>query len=114
MPVRSIDAELDTTMSQPPTPAKPSGGTVGSEPQGVPTYQELLDEALEETFPASDPISPSAAMAAEKRISTDRDETDWTLKPGSEAAPQAESDKSPFPTTESVKKAEEDEKSEGG
>lgn len=48
----------------------------------VPTYQELLDEALDETFPASDPISPSAAMAAEKRISTAKDDTDWTLKPG--------------------------------
>jgi hypothetical protein len=48
----------------------------------VPTYQELLDEALDETFPASDPISPTAAMAAEKRIRTDKDETDWTLRPG--------------------------------
>jgi hypothetical protein len=48
----------------------------------VPTYQELLDEALDETFPASDPISPSAAMAAEKRIRTDKDATDWALKPG--------------------------------
>lgn len=48
----------------------------------VPTYQELLDEALDETFPASDPISPSAAMHAEKQISSSRDGTDWTLKPG--------------------------------
>lgn len=50
--------------------------------EAVPTYQELLDEALDETFPASDPISPTAAMAAEKRIRTDKDATDWTLKPG--------------------------------
>lgn len=48
----------------------------------VPTYQELLDEALDETFPASDPISPSAAMHAEKQISSQKDETDWRLKPG--------------------------------
>jgi hypothetical protein len=48
----------------------------------VPTYQELLDEALDQTFPASDPISPSAAMHAEKQISSKKDETDWTLKPG--------------------------------
>ena len=48
----------------------------------VPSYQELLDEALDETFPASDPISPSAAMAAEKRIRTAKDQTDWTLRPG--------------------------------
>ena len=48
----------------------------------VPTYQELLDEALDETFPASDPISPSAAMHADRQISTDKDAHDWTLKPG--------------------------------
>lgn len=48
----------------------------------VPTYQELLDEALDETFPASDPISPSAAMHAEKQISSSKNDTDWTLKPG--------------------------------
>jgi hypothetical protein len=53
----------------------------------VPSYQELLDEALDETFPASDPISPSAAMAAEKRISTAKDDTDWTLKPGAGKPP---------------------------
>ena len=48
----------------------------------VPTYQELLDESLDETFPASDPISPSAAMHADRQIATDKDATDWTLKPG--------------------------------
>jgi hypothetical protein len=48
----------------------------------VPTYQELLDESLDETFPASDPISPSAAMHADRQIATPRDTTDWTLKPG--------------------------------
>ncbi len=57
----------------------------------VPTYQELLDEALDATFPASDPISPSAAMAAEKRIRTDKDATDWTLKPG--ACPPSDAEK---------------------
>lgn len=58
----------------------------------VPTYQELLDESLEETFPASDPISPSAAMHAEKQVSTPKDDKDWTLKPGSDedATKQAE------------------------
>jgi len=48
----------------------------------VPTYQELLDESLDETFPASDPISPSAAMHAERRVTTGRDDVDWQLKPG--------------------------------
>jgi hypothetical protein len=50
--------------------------------QKVPTYQELLDEALDQTFPASDPISPTAAMHAEKEISTPRDGKDWQLSPG--------------------------------
>lgn len=48
----------------------------------VPTYQELLDESLDQTFPASDPISPSAAMHADRQIATGKDGTDWTLKPG--------------------------------
>lgn len=55
----------------------------------VPTYQELLDEALDETFPASDPISPSAAMHAEKQVSTGKDDVDWKLKPGAQCPPEA-------------------------
>jgi hypothetical protein len=55
----------------------------------VPTYQELLDEALDETFPASDPISPSAAMHAEKQIRTGKDEIDWKLKAGADKPPVA-------------------------
>jgi hypothetical protein len=47
----------------------------------TPTYQESLDEALDETFPASDPISPSAAMHAEQRIQTAKDAVDWAGKP---------------------------------
>lgn len=46
----------------------------------VPTYQELLDESLDQTFPASDPISPGAAVNAEKQISTEKDDKDWKLK----------------------------------
>ncbi|UUX96250.1 hypothetical protein [Aquabacterium sp. J223] len=48
----------------------------------LPTYQELLDEALDETFPASDPISPSAAMHAAEAVTTPVDDTDWKLQPG--------------------------------
>ncbi|WP_420991889.1 hypothetical protein ACKI2N_026990 [Cupriavidus sp. 30B13] len=51
------------------------------------TYQEAVDDSLDMTFPASDPISPSAAMHAEKETSTARDDTDWHLKPGSEHQP---------------------------
>lgn len=63
-------------------PAERLEGKAEAPAEKVPTYQELLDEALDETFPASDPISPTAAMAAEKRIRTDKDTTDWTLRPG--------------------------------
>ena len=91
-------------MTRPPVPPKPSGGNVGSDTHGVPTYQELLDEALQETFPASDPISPSAAMSADRPITTQRDHTDWELKPGSAEPPKPEKARSPFPTTESMRK----------
>ena len=64
----------------------------------VPTYQELLDESLDETFPASDPISPSAAMHAERKVSTGEDEVDWRLKPGADSPP------SPKPAAGSQKK----------
>ena len=53
----------------------------------VPTYQELLDESLDETFPASDPISPSAAMHAERQVATGKDDVDWQLKPGAQQPP---------------------------
>ncbi|NUZ05836.1 hypothetical protein [Piscinibacter koreensis] len=56
---------------------KPDTTTAAEPPR---TYQELLDEAIEETFPASDPISPSAAMHAERRTSTRKDEVDWKLE----------------------------------
>ena len=55
----------------------------------VPTYQELLDESLDETFPASDPISPGAAMHAERRVATGRNGVDWQLKPGADRPPAA-------------------------
>ncbi len=52
----------------------------------VPTYQELLDDSLDQTFPASDPISPSAAMHAEKQVATGKDGHDWQLKPGADGS----------------------------
>jgi hypothetical protein len=64
--------------------AKRLDGTARKKAAKVPTYQELLDESLDETFPASDPISPSAAMHAEKRVSTGKDEVDWQLRPGAD------------------------------
>jgi hypothetical protein len=49
----------------------------------LPTYQDLLDESLQETFPASDPISPNGACRTGQRISTGKNPTDWQLVPGS-------------------------------
>src|SRR5258706_7706952 len=63
--------------------AKRLEGTSRQPAAKVPTYQELLDESLDETFPASDPISPGAAMHAEKLIQTGKNEKDWELTPGS-------------------------------
>ena len=66
----------------PMPPEKPSGG--GDDTASPPTYQGSLDEALEQTFPASDPISPGSAMHAEEHLApTARDDVDWRLKPGS-------------------------------
>lgn len=64
-------------------PGKPSGRLEG-EPDAPSTYQESLDDALAQTFPASDPIAPSSAMHAEEAQSTTRDPHDWRLKAGSE------------------------------
>lgn len=48
----------------------------------VPTYQDLLDNALDDTFPASDPIATSAAAHTHEPHTTARDCNDWTLRPG--------------------------------
>jgi len=72
-----------STASKPTTQQETRDATAaGDSPK---TYQESLDEALDETFPASDPISPSAAMHAEERIQTAKDEVDW--KPSPDAKP---------------------------
>ena len=61
-------------------PAEADPRAEGKDKDRVPTYQELLDESLDQTFPASDPISPGAAINAERRTSTDKDDVDWELK----------------------------------
>ena len=48
----------------------------------VPSYQDLLDAALDDTFPASDPPAISAATQVHEPHTTTRDCVDWTLKPG--------------------------------
>ncbi|MBK1616455.1 hypothetical protein CKO44_23725 [Rubrivivax gelatinosus] len=61
---------------------KPAADDKAAEP--AQTYQQALDEALDQTFPASDPISPSAAMHAEKQVASRGETKDWKLQPGSE------------------------------
>jgi hypothetical protein len=70
------------------SPAQPSDGASTPErpAETVTTYQQSLDEALEETFPASDPISPSALQALEARVSTAADSVDWALRSHKSAA----------------------------
>jgi len=53
--------------------------------QKLPTYQELLDESLDQTFPASDPIAAGAAAHAEAAIESGNGDRDWVLLPS--AAP---------------------------
>lgn len=48
----------------------------------VPTYQDLLDAALDDTFPASDPLAIGAATHVHEPHTTARDCHDWTLRPG--------------------------------
>jgi hypothetical protein len=65
--------------ARPAIPQKHSGGLPGvpHEPQ---TYQETLDEALAETFPASDPISPGQASRANTQTPSSRDPVDWRVE----------------------------------
>lgn len=56
----------------------------------LPTYQELLDEAVEDTFPASDPVAASAATKPVKPVSTEADRRDWKLQPSESAKPTAQ------------------------
>jgi hypothetical protein len=71
-----------------PDPFEPGARAPGSSdgkpvaaPDSLPTYQQLLDAALELTFPASDPIAAEVARRAERAVKTARDATDWTVVP---------------------------------
>ena len=60
---------------------KQSHAKASEQDKSLPTYQEALDDALEDTFPASDPVSPSAAMKTGKKVKTAKDDKDWQLDP---------------------------------
>ena len=76
------DVRARRTPALPKIPKKFSGGLPGA-PQEPGTYQQSLDEALAETFPASDPISPSQAMRAQDEAPSSRDPVDWRVDRGS-------------------------------
>lgn len=60
----NIPTDPKSTHDDPPPTTPPVEG----EPL---SYEGTLDEALEETFPASDPISPSAAEHADRQAGKD-------------------------------------------
>ena len=78
--------------------SRPSGGELTEQgtSEQPPTYQRLLDESLTETFPASDPISPSAAMNTNGEIDSPRDERDWKLR-SSDDGDQSPGERGPIP-----------------
>jgi len=72
--------------------AKPPACHKADEPalhrEDLGTYQSLLDESLALTFPASDPISPTAAMHPSERLEAAGESADWRLRPGSSVPSQ--------------------------
>jgi hypothetical protein len=53
----------------------------------LPTYQELVDEGSDDSFPASDPPATSAATHTARPVQTARDDQDWTLQPAGDDSP---------------------------
>jgi hypothetical protein len=47
----------------------------------LPTYQELLDDASDGSFPASDPPATTAATKTSQAVRTSVDDKDWKLQP---------------------------------
>jgi hypothetical protein len=82
-------------------------GTAQPADDKLPTYQELLDTAVEDTFPASDPISPSAALHTGRPVETPMDDRDWKLEPaGGEMSGQARAVVAEFGDTEAARRAQ--------
>lgn len=71
----------------------------------LPTYQELLDEAVEETFPASDPIASSAARRTAAPVHTPADNRDWKLKSTDSDKPAAQEVVAEFDDEQAARRA---------
>ena len=65
--------------------SKRLSGAAKEDKAKLPTYQDLLDEALDDTFPASDPIAASAATRTSSPKPSRRDTHDWCLEPERQA-----------------------------
>lgn len=74
----------------------------------LPTYQELLDDAVENTFPASDPIAPNAARNTAHRVSTAVDSKDWKLKPAETHPPRGREVVAEFDDEASARRAQDE------
>jgi hypothetical protein len=80
-PEREADESARPTTENTDEQTRASGGEITRQGgSGQPTYQEVVDESLAQTFPASDPISPSAAMKADAEVDSERDQRDWALQ----------------------------------
>ncbi|HET9643915.1 MAG TPA: hypothetical protein VFP68_11305 [Burkholderiaceae bacterium] len=71
----------------------------------LPTYQELLDEAVDETFPASDPIAPNAARHPTHAVSTGFDDRDWKLQPTGHPEPHPQEVVAQFDDADAARQA---------
>lgn len=69
------------------TPKTPPGPGTPLPDNRLPTYQELLDEAVNDTFPASDPIAAHAAAPPAPPLRTPRDGRDWRVEGEGKDAP---------------------------
>jgi hypothetical protein len=67
--------------------ARSAHGASDADLQERKSYQQTLDDALDDTFPASDPIAPGAAAHPEAPAQHTGEPADWHLKPGSKRTP---------------------------
>lgn len=75
-------------MTQPRTPEKSDErleARAETPEDKLPTYQELLDDASDGSFPASDPPATTAATHTAEPVSTSMDDRDWKLQPAGTA-----------------------------
>ena len=70
----------------PPAPTAPPGDSAATRAQRRQHENELLDEAIGETFPASDPVSPFIPSRVVERGSTEADSVSEASETAADAA----------------------------